>query len=661
MKEIEAAFLVSGRRRVLVFFATFCLLSATICIAQDAHTGGWVVLPIEDYRSLHARAYPTERPPEPPSVDATLTRVDYDLRINNEVATGKADLTVDVLKDGWVRVPIPVGLLVREAQIDGKPVTLAAGEKGRMSALLSHTGRAVLTLNIALPVSSAPGEESISLPATESGTTRASVQLARPDVEVKVSGGLLAERKEEYRVSKWLAYGKGNEPLKFTWKRKTEDHHSTLPLRYRGSLTELVSLNEDSTAIVAESEIQVTQGEAREVRIHLPEKINVNQLSGAGVADWEVHGDELAVTFIEPVAHSAKFVLSCETRLPRDGEIAIPLLRLVDAERETGGIAVEVLGAGEIKEPKSKGLEEADASDLGEMIAGRESPALAAYRFRNGDPADRQLTLDIVRYAQQAVLLANVEEARYRVLLSNDGKDLVQARYAIRNNQRNFVKVTLPAGATVWSAALAGKPVRPGQSPDGSLLIPLEKSRGGEDAPEFIVEMVYFTRGGKWDDKGNYALALPALDLPVSRTGLLVYYPPRFKLTAEPGVFRTETYQNPTAAVFSSEPYMPSSVVVAGTTGIGTGTGGGVGSGYGAGVGLPQANQPMDRKDADTRELVNKFFAKSQGARAKGILPIRVDFPAFGPSLFLVAELTSAGQVPQSSLNYQREKKGGVR
>ena len=54
-------------------------------------------------------------------------------------------------------------------------------------------------------------------------------------------------------------------------------------------------------------------------------------------------------------------------------------------------------------------------------------------------------------------------------------------------------------------------------------------------------------------------------------------------------------------------------------------------------------------------------FAKSQGARAKGILPIKVSFPAFGPSLFLVAELTSASQVPTSSLSYQRGKKGGAR
>jgi hypothetical protein len=154
---------------------------------------------------------------------------------------------------------------------------------------------------------------------------------------------------------------------------------------------------------------------------------------------------------------------------------------------------------------------------------------------------------------------------------------------------------------------------------------------------------------------------LPALDLPVSRTGLLVYYPPRFRVTAQPGVFRTETYQNPSATVFAADSGVAASMVTAANPGVGGGLGGAIGSGSGAGVGLPQVNQPMDRKDADTRDLVDKFFARSQGARAKGILPIRVDFPAFGPSLFLVAELTSPGQVPSSSLNFQREKKGGVR
>src|SRR6516225_7437645 len=97
-------------------FVVLLLLSTSIVWAQTtpspqltadlSHSPGWVVIPVDEYQHLRERAYPTERVPEPPPVDATLTRVDYDLRIAGELATGRASLTVDVLKDGWVRVPI---------------------------------------------------------------------------------------------------------------------------------------------------------------------------------------------------------------------------------------------------------------------------------------------------------------------------------------------------------------------------------------------------------------------------------------------------------------------------------------------------------------------------------------------------------------------------
>src|SRR4029077_19144743 len=128
----------------------------------------------------------------------------------------------------------------------------------------SHPGRSVLLLDIALPVASSTGEESISLPATASGVTRASVQLPRQGVDIKLVGGLLSEKSESSAESKWIAYGRGNEALTFTWRRKTEDHRATQPLRLRGSLTQLLGLGEDSTSINAEVNLEVTQGAAHE-------------------------------------------------------------------------------------------------------------------------------------------------------------------------------------------------------------------------------------------------------------------------------------------------------------------------------------------------------------------------------------------------------------
>ena len=67
----------------------------------------------------------------------------------------------------------------------------------------------------------------------------------------------------------------------------------------------------------------------------------------------------------------------------------------------------------------------------------------------------------------------------------------------------------------------------------------------------------------------------------------------------------------------------------------------------------------LKRPQSETLALLDKFKADSLSGKRAGILPIRVSFPAFGPSLFLVSELTAENQAPSAVLSFQREKKAG--
>src|SRR5512142_1370803 len=96
----------------------FLLAVSSAAIAQEPRPTGWIVIPNSEYSSLRARAYPLAREMEGPPVEATLSRVDYDLRVDGGIASGRAILTVDVLSEGWVRVPVPAGLAVRGANVD---------------------------------------------------------------------------------------------------------------------------------------------------------------------------------------------------------------------------------------------------------------------------------------------------------------------------------------------------------------------------------------------------------------------------------------------------------------------------------------------------------------------------------------------------------------
>ncbi|MGB2717980.1 MAG: hypothetical protein WBC51_27585 [Vicinamibacterales bacterium] len=608
------------------------LLTATALAAQEPpRADGWVVLSLDEYRALRARAFPTPADPSPPPVDATLTRVDYELRVGGDTVTGQARLAFDVLKQGWVSVQAPAGVLVRDARIEGRPITLVDGNPPRV--LLSRTGRSTLTLDIVVPLAAAAGTESIALPPSGSAVSAVTLVIPRTSVDLTVAGGFIAEHAENAGETRWVVYGNAGRGLTFSWKRRADDRRSTLPLRTRARITELVALGEDASQVTASVRLEVTQGAARDATVSLPEGLIVNQVAGGEVADWTVSPGSLRIVFLEPVTAEVQFVVSAEIRTPREGTIAIPLVRVPAAERETGGIAVDVVGAGEIARHQPRALEPSDPADLGDIIAGKESASMVAFKYTAmSGAAPRALSVDVSRYTSQAVLVANVEEARYDALVGEDGKVLVRARYAVRNNQRAFLAVVLPARATLWSALLSDRPVRPGLSADGALLLPLEKGRSSTEAPTFRLELVYLHNIPAWRNEGEAHLELPALDLPVSRTGLSLHHSPRFRIDARPGAFRTEQDRGPWHAVLRSGG-APFAVAETGPA--------------------PRGAAENDASK-DLEGLLDRF-KKEAGRTRTGTIPIRVEFPELGPSIFLAAELTAEMRPASLDLKYRKD------
>jgi hypothetical protein len=531
-----------------------------------------------------------------------------------------------VLRPGWTRVQIPPGLMVRDARLEGQPLPLVEGPPPHV--LLSRQGRSVVTLDIVLPLTTSAGTESISLPASPSPISRVSFVLPRSGVDLSLNGGFISERLESPKETRWTAFGRPNEGLVLSWKRRVDDRRAEQPLRIRARVTELVSLGEESSTVSASVRAEVLQGLARELLVTLPSGLVVNQVNGATVADWDASGTTLRVRLLEPVATEVSFVVSGETRTKRDGTIAIPVVRVPSAERETGGIAVDVAGAGQIDGRHARGFEPADPSELGDLVAGRHTPSMIAFRRRPlpaGEP--RTLTVNVVRYAPHAVLIANVEEARYRALASEDGRLLVHARYAVRNNQRSFLKVTMPAGSTVWSAEVAGRPTTPGVADAQSVLLPLEKGRAGEQAPSFVVEIMYLQRIDAWLDRERARIDLPALDLPVSRTALELHHSPRFHVEPHPGAFRLDNDAGPFADVLrqAMPPVVPS----------------------------PAASSAQA---PGLQALVDRFRVEPGGRTVVGALPIDISFPTFGPSIFLASELTAEGHAPSIELSLKRAR-----
>jgi hypothetical protein len=128
------------------------------------------------------------------------------------------------------------------------------------------------------------------------------------------------------------------------------------------------------------------------------------------------------------------------------------------------------------------------------------------------------------------------------------------------------------------------------------------------------------------------------VDLPISKSRLLLHHPPLFRLTPPSGIsanFRVAPYEAP-----ASRPVSNSSAARETTD--------------------QESAVPADASEA-TKQLVSHLRDTKRASKPARNLPLRVAFPHFGPSVFLVAELTSENQTPVVELDFQRDKKRGER
>jgi hypothetical protein len=150
--------------------------------------------------------------------------------------------------------------------------------------------------------------------------------------------------------------------------------------------------------------------------------------------------------------------------------------------------------------------------------------------------------------------------------------------------------------------------------------------------------VAFFARAAAWTDRGRQQLLLPALDLPVSRTGMALHHSPRFHVALLLGAFREGPAEGPLSALLSGPAESPST-----------------------------ADEEHERllavKGADAagvaeeqKQLIDRF-QEGRSRRVVGVTPVEVPFPAVGPAIHLVSELTGEGSVPSIELAYKRESK----
>ncbi len=299
--------------------------------------------------------------------------------------------------------------------------------------------------------------------------------------------------------------------------------------RLHASINTLFSLGEGVLRAAAAIEVKVKAGTFAELTLVLPNGINVLAATAPSLREHRVvepaagSNDPrlLQLSFTREMEGVVQIDLAWEHVLaPGDAKLAVPLVHVRGAVVEEGKLAIEALTAVEVKPEDVQRLLPLDIEELPQNLVLRTTnPILLAYHYVHADPP-AALTLSVKRHAEIAVQVAAIDRADYQTLWTRDGVVLTRARYAVRNRGKQFLRVALPAGAVVWSAELAGQPVKPARDEGDVVLVPLLNA-----AEPFVVELVFATQAAALGFAGTIEGQLPSPDLVETATTWEVYLP----------------------------------------------------------------------------------------------------------------------------------------
>ena len=510
-----------------------CACAALVCAAQEKSTlplpdPGNVTLTLDEYNKLvELAAKPPKRPDVAP-LPYSIKHADLKLRVEKDSVSGTVELDGEVFRKGVSKVPLTSGMTIFDAHQNGKGIPLIQ-ENGTHVALLPGPGEFSVALDAGLPLRIEVGRASFSLPAPVAGSVQLTLVIPGDHTIANISSGLITSRKSENGHTAIEATLVPGQPANIWWAtRETAAPVVPKEVRFLSDCKTLVSVSEAEMRVAVLANVTVVQGDPSEFHVQLPAGFEVTGVTGPTLDSSEIRADVLTLKVTAPAQRSHEFLISMERPI-NDAKATAPFLSFVKAQRETGEVLVEGAGTMEIHTTEGGGLKRMDVKEANPYLRSlAHFPPQAAFRYHKQPNETPTLALDWVRFPDSSVLAAVAENATVTTLVTSEGKSLTEVKLTLKNQAQPFLKVALPAGASILSAEVAGERVKPVQGPDGSR-VPLLRP-GFRPTDSYTVSFVFMHSGAPFAKKGGAELTLPNMDIPISLLNWEVFLPEQYKV-----------------------------------------------------------------------------------------------------------------------------------
>jgi Carboxypeptidase regulatory-like domain len=491
-------------------------------------SAGTVTLSLPEYNRLVELAARKTKTPDLAPLPFVLSRAVFKLRVEEQTLFGTVDLDGALLQRGSVKVPLTTGLTILEAKQSGNPLPLMQ-EGSTHAAILSGPGPFAASLSVASALTIEAGRASFIVPVPDASSSVLHLDLPGSHANVRIEPGLITSRTAlngHTLIEATLVPGKA---ARVWWTtREIAAPVAQREVRFLSDIKTVVSVGDSQLHLIALCDLTVIQGEAGEFRMPLPSGFELTEVTGSTLDSTDTENGVLILRVREPTRRNHQFLVAIE-RSNRENNVDTPFLAFTGAQRETGEVLVEGMGAMELTAKESGGLRRMDAREAGAIVRSLSRfPLQAAFRYNRRQGESPRLQLEWTQFPESQVLSAVAERATVTTLMNVEGRSLTEVTLRVRNHSQPFVKVELPAGVQLLSAEVEGERVKPVLGVDGSR-VPLLRT-GFNPSGAYTVSFVYLSTGTRFTKSGAYEMGLPKLDIPVNLLTWEVSLPDRVEV-----------------------------------------------------------------------------------------------------------------------------------
>jgi hypothetical protein len=312
----------------------------------------------------------------------------------------------------------------------------------------------------------------------DGGPTRVSIEIPEKNIEPLLNNGALVSISEIPDGTRFEGNLNTGGKLDLTWTRKLS-HDVTSRFQSELSLYTLFTVQEALINGQTQCNVSIIDGETDRIDLLLPENIEITGVSGDAVLQWRTDRAQanrlsvllrhlvqdqvsMTISFQLPVRNEREIVM--ESPYPDSGTVYNSVIGVLSA----GGLDVQVKNPGTASQ--------IDIRDLPQELTGMTTNPLL-FGFTSSE--NTAITIAIARNKDVALTGTIIDDLQASTIITQDGQEITKMKMRIRNNNRQYLKLTLPKDAYLTHSLIDGMPLRPALSKEKDmdvLLFPLQQS-----------------------------------------------------------------------------------------------------------------------------------------------------------------------------------------